>query len=69
MVTWEGPPRQTLQGDDTEGGIFHTYVHVYVVWEEEAVGKTLQQQVGVVRNITVDTLQATSYAHVVYMHM
>ena len=34
------------------------YAHVYVVWEEEEVGKTLQQQEGVVRKTTVQTLRA-----------
>ena len=43
--------------------------HVYVVWEEEEVGKTLQQQEGVVRNSTVDTLHADVHTCMASLHV
>ena len=39
------------------------------VWEEEEVGKTLQQQEGVVRNGTVDTLHADVHTYMPSLHV
>ena len=45
------------------------HMSTYVVWAEEEVGKSLQQQEGVVRKTTVHTLRADVHTCMASLHI